>query len=290
MCENLTELPVNAAYSVFVLKGMVGGATCEELTEKLSETLSLNLDATGISETLPVVRALPKVERLLLRDNHIQIMRQPHELTKLRLLDLSYNNIRSWGELGSLETEDRWILGQERQDWNLGRTEFIRLCSQFEKQSLEVQNTLLAMLDALGFREGECVNANFELLRRRHLELKPGRGIRDLSPFRGLSTLTSLDLSEQAIESLEVFREISGIEELILDGNAQVKDLSPLRSQRTLKVLSLKKMGIEDVSWVQALPRLQVLKVHGNRIQNWDFLQSPGLRALELHGRDQQQQ
>jgi hypothetical protein len=237
-----TALPLSAAYTIYAApKRLLNERECGPLAKSLEERTNLSLDATHITDLSPLAN-LPALERLSLRDNTIQFIAPLRHLSRLRYLDISYNNVReAWQQLPHHKPENLWLIGERRQRWNIARTNFIRMCGR-PGIPASAQATIRAIMDSFGMRQGECVNANYELIRMRHLEIFRARGLTDMSPLQGLNTLESLNLSGQAVESLEFLREIDDLRVLKLDGNP-VTDLSPLLQHKNLRELSVRNLN-----------------------------------------------
>jgi internalin A len=285
-CENTTAIPSSALYTIEVLQQLTQKNDCQDLFQHLQRQTNLSLDSTYINDLSPL-QEFTQLERLSLRDNAITSITPLINLDRLRTLDISYNLINDVTHVQPRLPEELWLIGAGRQYNSINQTQFIRLCHQLDLPK-ETQKTIDALLRLLGANPGECVNANYELIRRRGIEFYQSQDLTDMSPLTGLQTLEELDLTGQNVSDLSFLNEMSELRVLILDGNP-VKDLSPLLSHPNLRVLSVQNMNLKNLDYINQLPRLRELSVHGNEIQDFsDFAERERRGIIRLHGKDQQ--
>lgn len=277
------ETPASARYTIDVMKKLFGRADCYELEAFLSKQTNLSLDATYINDLSPL-QDFTQLERLILRDNHLTSVLPLIHHKELRTLDISYNRVRDFELL-----QDRpglWLVGTKRQDHTFGDAQFIRECQN--PSSTESARTVKALLDQFEMRASDCVNAHYELLRRRELEFYQVQGLTDMTPLHGLTTLERLNLKGQSVTDLGFLGQLDDLRELILDDNP-VEDLSPVLVHRNLTLLSLEGLGLQNLNVPAQLPRLRQLLIGRNSIRDFGPLAERERRGiLEITGKDQQ--
>jgi hypothetical protein len=285
-CQKTDSTPLSAQYTIEVLKKITKIHDCSDLNMHLRSLTNISLDATYITDLSPL-QQFYNLERLILRDNAITSILPLKNLQNLRTLDISYNFIRDAKEV-QLELNDQlWMIGLNRQYNSINQTQFIRLCHRLDLEP-EVEKTINALMRLLGANRDECVNANYELIRRRGLEFYQSQGLTDMSALAGLVTLEELDLRGQSINNLSFLNQMSELRVLILDGNP-IEDLSPLLNHPNLRVLSVQNMNLVDLDIISNLPRLRELSVHANKIQDFSLFEAREQRGIiRLLGKDQQ--
>ena len=103
----------------------------------------------------------------------------------------------------------------------------------------------------------------------------------DLSPLAGLSSLTYLDLSDNALVDVSDLSRLTSLRTLLLGGNA-VRDLSQLSGLTGLEALTLSGNGLADVSALSALTALEQLWLDGNDLSDISALSALGA-LIYLH-------
>lgn len=283
LCERQRPVSDAQAYTIDVLFRLLNENSCDSLRERLLLTTNLNLDATHIIDLSPLSE-FTNFERLSLRDNAIQWVRPLENMSRLRFLDLSYNNVRDFSFLAPLiESNNLWLIGSERQYHNITRTNFIRYCHG-EGVSAEAQKTMNAIFALFSMSSTRCIDANYELLRLRSLRLFSTSGLSDMSPLEGLNTLEELDLSGQKVSDLNFLYRLGPLRKLVLDSNP-IDDLTPLIHHRNLRHLSLRHhtLSADDVMLLAQLPRLQVLDLTGASYDDLSPLERRiGIGALKV--------
>jgi Leucine-rich repeat (LRR) protein len=104
-----------------------------------------------------------------------------------------------------------------------------------------------------------------------------GKGIKDLKGLEKCAALASLDLSENAISSLEPLKDLKNLQQLVLPRN-RVGDLSPLAGLAALQYLDLGGNEVEDLSPLKNLAKLSTLYLSKNRVA--DLAPLAGLKGL----------
>lgn len=285
-CQQNQDIPASALYTIEVLKTIFNKPNCRELERELQRQTNLNLDSTYISDLSPL-QDFTQLERLSVRDNAITSITPLINHQQLRTLDISYNFVRDADEIKSKLPESLWLIGISRQYNTINQTEFIRLCQNPDIDP-QKRRTIDALMRLFAAEKDECVNANYELIRRRGLEFYQSQGLIDMSALAGLNTLEELDLRGQQVSDLSFLNQMSELRVLILDGNP-VKDLTPLLSHPNLRVLSVQNMNLTDLDIIAKLPRLRELSVHGNQIQDFGLFEERERRnIIRLLGKDEQ--
>jgi Leucine-rich repeat (LRR) protein len=279
--------PLSRQVTLHALKTILGADSCAQLEERLSESTNLNLDAAELMDLSPL-SFFPQLERLSLRDNRLRTVAPLASLPNLRFVDISYNDVRDASLLGGGGLGSRlWLVGEKRQEWNLPRTNFIRICSRPAEASPEAMRTVRAIVEQLGLRPRQCVNANYELIRLKSWEFWRVRGLVDMSPLADLASLEELSLRNQNVADIGFLSTLPELRKLMLDGNP-VTDFSPIANLPILNSLSVQNMQIRDISFVNALRRLRDLSVHNNYIQDFSSLVPQENRGLEVSGKNLQ--
>ena len=284
-CRESAQLPISSRYTIHVLQELYGASDCAALGDKLDAALNVSLDATFITDAR-VLAGLPTLERLSLRDNDIESVAALEGLRSLRLLDISYNNVRDFGGVNGLESAGLWLVGRHRQDWNMGRTAFIRACSSPETTEA-ARTTIDAVFKAFEIPVGACVNANYELIRIRRLEFYRTKGLTDMSPLAGLHALDKLDLNGQSVADLGFLASLPELDHLILDGNP-ARDISAVLQLKNLRELSLQNMGLGSLPALADLRQLRILKISGNRVKDLSTISELESRGVRVEGKEQQ--
>lgn len=283
LCEKKDDLHLQDQYTLEVLSRIHHTSSCQVLNERLRNSLTLNLDRTGV-RSLQLLNFFPHFERISIRDNDLEVLRLVGH-PQLRFIDVSYNNIRVWPP--KIGHSDLWIVGQERQFHSLGRTHFIKLCGS-PSATPEQKRTVRALLDQMQMGEKDCVNANYELARSRSLKLKSGQWLKDLSPLQGLLALESLDVSGQDLTALDFLQELPALNRLNVDGNP-IADWSDLKHLKNLENLSARNTGLTDLSFLDDTPRLQTLDISFNHITSFEKSEPREKRGiLRVIGKDLQ--
>lgn len=285
-CES-TSLSAAARHTLSTLAEILETQGCAELAEKLQSSTNLSLDALQIIDLTPL-SFFPNLERLSLRENLIDSVAAIAGLPALRFVDISFNNIQDYSLFESHPNSDLWVVGSARQQWNLPRTEFIRICSDPKRHVGPAWRTVQEILKQLELREHQCVNGNYELIRQRSWEFWRARGLEDFSPFIGVDTLESLNLSGQKARSLDFLLGIKNLRRLVLDGNTEISDFSPLLSLEYLRELSLREMNLSNIDMFLPMRRLRSLQISGNRIRDFSQWQIREERGFELFGKETQ--
>ena len=92
--------------------------------------------------------------------------------------------------------------------------------------------------------------------------------ISDISMLEGLTTLTSLDLSDNRISDISVLSGMTSMTELNLDNNS-INDISALSGMTSMTALSMPNNNVVDVSPLSGMTSLTFLSVAGNPISNY---------------------
>jgi hypothetical protein len=206
----------------------------EDLTGE-PEALSISWDLGDVSEadkkriTKGWAQRLPTLSQLrrLRLWNHVTpaIFEAACQLRQLEVLQIKWSNVQDLSAIAGLKQLRALAIG-----------------SSTRVQSIEP----LAQLPALAL-----------------LEIENFKAITDFSPLTRLKALRSLSVtgsmwSRQAIESLEPFAQMTGLEELYLDTSG-VSSLKPLSALTGLKELGLGgRLPMEEYAWLSSrLPQTQ---------------------------------
>ena len=105
------------------------------------------------------------------------------------------------------------------------------------------------------------------------LVVKPSRSseYHDLSPLLGMESLSSLELYNGRVESLENLGSLAALEELTLSRHA-ITSLHGIDQLQSLKTLDLSANMISTIAGIESLVKLQNLKLHENKIIKLDPL------------------
>ena len=98
-------------------------------------------------------------------------------------------------------------------------------------------------------------------------------GIKDLDGIQVFKNITSVQLSDNSISSIEPLRSLTSLTELNLYGN-DISEVSALSSLSRLKILGLGDNNIEDVTPLSSLSSLEELNLSHNRISDASSLGS----------------
>lgn len=93
------------------------------------------------------------------------------------------------------------------------------------------------------------------------------KGIIDISGIERLTSLQSLDLSENEISDISTLRDLTKLRTLLLSNN-QISYINALQDLGNLQELSLDNNRISDISGLQYLTNLQELHLNNNRISD----------------------
>jgi hypothetical protein len=225
---------MNAAYPFHVNQWPRMVKAPEDI-DAVGEALSISWDLGDITEadkkriTKGWVQRLPTLHglRRLRIWNHVTqpVFDAACQLTQLEVLQIKWSNVQDLGAIAGLKHLRALSIG-----------------SSTRVQSIEP----LAQLSAL------------ELL-----EIENFKALTDFSPLTRLKALRSLSVtgsmwSRQAIESLEPFAQMTGLDELYLD-TSSVRSLRPLAALKGLKELGVGgRLPMEEYAWLSArLPHTQ---------------------------------
>ncbi len=179
-------------------------------------------------------------------------------LTKLRVLDLRFNQITDLTPLSGLrELETLHLGGFERGYiglWMFGR----------------VYESDLSDLTGL---EG--------LTKLTHLALKATHKVSDLTPIAGLSKLKTLKISSGKLTDLGPLEGLTTLEELDLRYSA-VTDLTPLAGLNNLTVLDLSHTPVSDITPLAGLTSLEQLGLTYARVSGFEALEALSLESLDV--------
>jgi hypothetical protein len=124
----------------------------------------------------------------------------------------------------------------------------------------------------------EPISRNVTSLDVRSCQL--GRKMEGLALFTGLE---KLDLSSNAIDSLDMFPSLPRLKELDLSGNGPMRSVKGLKNAPALSVLSLASCTDVDISELPSLPELTFLDLSRNVVRNVpDLSKFSKLRELSL--------
>ncbi|MET0397313.1 MAG: leucine-rich repeat domain-containing protein [Longimicrobiaceae bacterium] len=114
-----------------------------------------------------------------------------------------------------------------------------------------------------------------------HLDLSD-TGIDDLSPLRGLTSLTSLDISITEVSDLSPLRELTSLTSLSIR-STEVSDLSPIRDLTSLASLDIAITQMSDLSPLRDLTSLRSLDISNTEVSDLSPLRElTSLTALHI--------
>ncbi len=106
--------------------------------------------------------------------------------------------------------------------------------------------------------------------------------ISDISFLKGLTSLQSLDLSVNQISDISFLKGLTSLQSLDLSNN-QISDISFLKGLTSLQSLDLSYNQISDISFLKGLTSLQSLDLSVNQISDISFLKGlTSLQSLDL--------
>ena len=117
----------------------------------------------------------------------------------------------------------------------------------------------------------------------RELSLRVGAGIKDITPLKGLTALTSLyisanvsgpDIDPLRFSDIHPLQDMTALTSLTLDNISQISDLTPLRRLADLTFLRVSGNQISDLTPLQNLTALTQLHVESNQISDLTPLQN----------------
>ena len=130
----------------------------------------------------------------------------------------------------------------------------------------------------------------------RSLSLRVGAGIKDITPLKGLTALTSLyisanvggpDIDPLRFSDIHPLQDMTALTSLTLDGIDQISDLTPLRRLTDLTFLRLSANQISDITPLEKMTNLYQLHVESNEISDITPLQKmTKLAILSLHANE----
>lgn len=105
-------------------------------------------------------------------------------------------------------------------------------------------------------------------------------GISSITPLKGLTALTALDLSDNAIRDLDVLSSMTKLQSLYLQHNA-ISSIDSLKALADLKTLNISYNSISSVSVLKKCPQLQWLSLSHNKVADLSALKNlSGLTTL----------
>jgi internalin A len=231
----------------------------------------------GLEQQAALDRLAGELERLeqdRRRGEHLLAvyrLREPHKETLRRALSgpirrnvnnaLDSVNLCFRAPLRCLASEDAYWRGREGYDESLldKPITFFDYCID-RQASGERTRTVDALLQLAGTSDCGAAEERLEMLPS--LELS-GRGLTDISPLRGLFSLTSVDLAGNAIVEVDVLGSLVQLQRIRLRDNS-VTTAAPLAGLPALRELDLSYNALFEAAPIASAPALRWLKLHGN--------------------------
>ena len=240
----LTELTARFA-GIVDLRGLESATSLERLWLRGNEIVDLSplSDLTGL-------------ERLDLEGNSVVDLSPLSGLTALGFLDLSHNPVKDISPLSGLG--ELWGL-------QLSHTHM----TFPDVRGLPYYDALLSLgLAGLGITDADL--AEIAELRLGYLRLADNL-LSDLRPLARLTTLRSLDVSNNSVTDIAPLADLRDLTWLGLDGN-QLMDVSALSGLEGLGSLYLSDTGIADIGPLVGLVNLYGLSLSGNEVNDLSAL------------------
>lgn len=173
-----------------------------------------------------------------------------------------------------ISTKDLWNITELTVPADAVTLEDLRYFVTLEKLTIEGRSiddlsVLSAMTQMKDLALRNCIlSGSLDVLEKmdalEHLTIS-GSGLSSLEDIAPLTSLVTLDLSENAIGDISALSGLTGLEELYLSGNA-VRDLTPISGMSLLSVLDVSKNGLTSIAPVVSCTRLNKLFLDGNSI------------------------
>lgn len=173
-----------------------------------------------------------------------------------------------------ISTKDLWNITELTVPADAVTLEDLRYFVTLEKLTIEGRSiddlsVLSAMTQMKDLTLRNCIlSGSLDVLEKmdalEHLTIS-GSGLSSLEDIAPLTSLVTLDLSENAIGDISALSGLTGLEELYLSGNA-VRDLTPISGMSLLSVLDVSKNGLTSIAPVVSCTRLNKLFLDGNSI------------------------
>ncbi len=221
---------------------------------------------------------MPDLEILDLSGNSITNVPALSNLTQLKELDLSYNNISQIVILNIPSLEILDLMDNQLTDIS----GLSNLTSLLELDLMVNQISDITPLSQLTELKRLKLNHNLisdatplkHLNQLEQLQLSSNQ-IQDISSLENLASLSLLSLRNNLITNLETIQNLSNLEGLYLSHN-RINDISTLTNLPKLKTLYLQNNLVEDISPINHLPHLEHLHLENNMISD-----IPDLASLE---------
>ena len=240
--------------------------------DDLSSLETLNLSDNAIVN----LRSLSRLSALMdlnLSDNNITDVSSLKDLMNLRNLDLSDNNIGDVSPLRDLTGLVNLDLSGNTNLTNLGAlyklkqggTTTITLPPGFEiPDSVTFANDALeaAVKSALGIGPDAPI-LETDLAENLTRLIATGKNIDDLTGLEKATGLTTLDLGQNAIVSIDPLGPLANLETLDLADN-QIQWVQAISTLPVLETLDLRNNSLRSLDYLEDLPALQTLSLNGN--------------------------
>ncbi len=278
--ENSSRITTLEDLSHFIsLKYIKSGdlSNCEEIDiSSLSDLKSISISG-GISENvLDEILTLESLENLYLSNCKIEKLPNLLNVTSLKSIDLSGNNIQT------VDFSENTTI----QYMNLSYNKINKINNLQNVESLKELNLSYNNLDNLYFLYGTndlellnlCANkiANISPIKNintlEHIDFSSNQ-IHDISSLENLTNLTKIILSDNQISDINPISKMINAEYLDISKN-QIYSLPNFRGMHKLKYLSLNNNNIDDITQIAYLSNLSVLDIAENNIENLEVLQS----------------
>ena len=240
----LTTLDLTSSLSV-----VAGVSTDISHLSSLTNLTVLKLESWSIEDIGPL-EDLTNLRNLDLSNNNITDVSPLEDLTGLVTLDLSGNtNLTNLGALYKLKQGGTTIV------LPVGLT--IPASVTFENEALEA-----AVKSELEIGPDEPILPT-NLAENLTALTATGKGIDNLTGLEGATALTTLDLGQNAIVSIDLLGPLANLETLDLADN-QIQWVNAISTLPVLETLDLRNNSLRSLDYLEDLPALQTLSLNGN--------------------------
>lgn len=234
--------------------------TCEDLTNYLGKTTSLDLSKTMVNDLSPLA-PFTQLESLAVEDAQVKDLRPLAHMSHLRVLHAGWNDVADFTPLAGLEARGLKIKGKamQRPSWDFTKSDFLKMCNaakgddvsiratvpdDHERDSISPANlqSVRAIKKMLCYAQTwcDCNDANQQLFQTRYLDLSNLPELTSLEPLKGVSSLQYLKI-----------------------GKTGVTDFATLSTLENLRTLDVTGLSMSDHSAVADLERENGLRMTG---------------------------
>lgn len=242
------------------------------------ETLSFRQNLLKDAGKISLLQSAENMTSLELRDNQLERLPDLSRFGKLEYLELSYNVLRSMGELGLMGDGNHPLRELYLANNKIKVIEGLE-CFAMHLEQLELgSNRIKSMqgLECLSHLQSLWLGSN----RIEHIDI-------NMTIFR--TTLRQISLQSNRLTSMSGLEECIALEEIYVSDNG-ITELCPLDSLVHLKVLDVSHNRLRHVDGVGKLPELTDLWANNNLIENLDVVEQEiallqdSLQVLYLNG------